>query len=114
MLFSKKKSKFFFSFQMGHEDLFDRISRDFTITNTFLIVKLRSSHPEDYHHLQGLTPRPELNRDLPKRVKVTTFNLTHQPPPTKNPATISGTDRYVSNMLKALTQQFLLCSRNLS
>ena len=62
-----------FHLQMGHDDLFQRISVDLGMTNTFIGLKMSSklkNLPENF------TPRPEL-QSWPARTKITTFNIVH-------------------------------------
>lgn len=81
---------------MGHEQLFNRLSQDFPLTNAFLAFKVRSC--PDAPLPDYLTFRNDLKcKTWPKRTKVTTFDVNnddHEGPKLKKRATVSGHDSY--------------------
>ena len=73
--FSTIKSKInHFSFQMGNEELFKRISTDISITNMFIGFKIDT---KDKILPNGLLPKPEFTDEWSSRVKLTTFQISH-------------------------------------
>merc|ERR1739841_132576 len=90
---------------MGHDDLFQRVSVDLGLTNTFIGLKLTSkmnTSPENF------TPRPEL-REWPARTKITTFNIVHDDiieddfVMVRKPAFVTGQDSYTPSAMDICT-----------
>ena len=90
---------------MGHDDLFQRVSVDLGLTNTFIGLKLTSKmniSPENF------TPRPEIH-EWPARTKITTFKIVHDEliendfVMVRKPAFVTGQDSYTPSAMEICT-----------
>ena len=108
-------------FQMGHEELFNRISNEISTTNMF--VGFRIDPNESMHN--DLLPKPELTNDWSNspRVKFTIFQITHPKEeflcsedsvkkPPKQPAEVTGHDSYTPSAMEMCTPYVNRCDRS--